>query len=81
MGTLHEDFLHLWQYLAEFLLEWEMFQVEVVKKTKTHILRSVTVCRKSRLLWENVKEYGTARQAAPDDIMLRRKDALCMPGN
>ena len=30
----------LWQYLAEFLLEWEMFQKKkVVEKIKTHILR------------------------------------------
>jgi hypothetical protein len=29
-------FVHLWWYLAEFLLEWEMFQTEVVEKVKTH---------------------------------------------
>ena len=33
---------HLWQYLAEFILEWEMFQIKVVEKIKTHILFSVT---------------------------------------
>jgi hypothetical protein len=29
--------MHLW-YLAQFFLEWEMFQTEVVEKIKTHIL-------------------------------------------
>jgi hypothetical protein len=23
MGTLNEEFTHLWQYIAEFCLEWE----------------------------------------------------------
>jgi len=28
---------------------------------------------------ENVEKYGRARQTTDDNIMLRRKDALCMP--
>ena len=36
------SFTHLWEYLAEFFLEWEMVQVKVVQKVKTHILCSVT---------------------------------------
>jgi hypothetical protein len=27
----------LWQYLAEFFPEWEMFQIRVLEKIKTHI--------------------------------------------
>jgi hypothetical protein len=34
--------IHFWSYLAKFFLEWEMFQVTVVEKIKTHILCSVT---------------------------------------
>jgi hypothetical protein len=30
------------QYLAEFVLEWEMFQTKFVQKIKTHILYSIT---------------------------------------
>ena len=30
--------VHLWQYLTEFLLDWEMIQTKVVEKIKTHIL-------------------------------------------
>jgi hypothetical protein len=36
-----KTYVHLWLYLAEFL-EWEMFQTEVVKEIKTHILCSIT---------------------------------------
>ena len=46
-GTLHEDVLHLLQYLAKLFLEWEMFQVKVVDKIKVHILCSMTFFRKS----------------------------------
>jgi hypothetical protein len=33
-----KTYVHLWYYLAEFFLEWEMFQTEVVERIKTHIL-------------------------------------------
>ena len=36
MGTL-QTYVHVWYYLASFLLEWEMFQKKVVEKIKTHI--------------------------------------------
>jgi len=34
--------IHFWSYLAQFFLEWEIFQIKVVQKIKTHILCSVT---------------------------------------
>ena len=37
-----KTFSHLWQYLAELFLEWEMFQLKVVDKIKTYILCSET---------------------------------------
>jgi hypothetical protein len=37
-----KTYVHLWQYLAEFFLEWEMFQTKFVEKIKTHILHSIT---------------------------------------
>jgi len=48
--------VHLWSYLAEFFLEWEMFQTKVVEKTKTQICLMaffrksyrVNYCRKIR---------------------------------
>jgi len=46
-----KKYVHLWQYLTEFFLEWEMFRNKVVEKIKTHILCSVTFSQKSYSLW------------------------------
>ena len=35
-------FSHLWQYLAEFFLGFEIFQIKAVEKIKKNILRSVS---------------------------------------
>ena len=59
---------HLWHYLAEFCLEWEMFQIKVVEKIKAHVLCSVTFFRKFFHLWDNVEQYGGAREAADDNM-------------
>ena len=32
--------IHFWSYLAQFFLEWGMFQIKVLEKIKTHILCS-----------------------------------------
>ena len=40
--TLYKDFLRLLQYLAELFLTWEIFEMKVVEKIKTHISYSVT---------------------------------------
>jgi hypothetical protein len=37
--------------------------------------------RKSYQFLDDVEKYGRAREATDDNIMLRRKDAICMPGN
>jgi hypothetical protein len=55
-------FSHLWQYLAELLLEWEMFQIKVVEKVITHNLCSITFLRKSRRLCDNVEACGGAKR-------------------
>ena len=68
--------VHLWLYIAEFFLEWEMFQTKVVEKIKTHILCSITFFfRKSCRLWYNVEKYCTAGQATDDDIIRRMRCA------
>jgi hypothetical protein len=38
MGTSHEDQYTFMIIVAQFLLEWEMFQTNVVEKIKTHFL-------------------------------------------
>jgi hypothetical protein len=61
-------YAHLWQYLAEFFIEKEMFQTKVVEKIKTHILCSILFFQKWYCLWDNVEKYGRARQATGDVI-------------
>jgi hypothetical protein len=56
-----KTFSHLWKYLADFFLDWEMFQIKVIEKIKTHILRLVTFLRKSCRLWDNVEKYEGAK--------------------
>jgi hypothetical protein len=55
-------FLHLWQYLAEFFLEWEIFQTKLVEVIKTHILCSTTFLRETCSLWENAEKYGREKR-------------------
>jgi hypothetical protein len=76
-----KTFVHLWQYLAEFFLEWEVFQTNVVEKIKnTHHMFNThymfkKVSRKSCRLWDNVEKYGSARQAADNSIIGRMRFA------
>ena len=62
--------IHLWSYLAQFFLEWEMFQTKVVEKIKTHILRSITFFFKRivphmTMWWKNM---GTVGQATDNNM-------------
>jgi len=56
-ATLHEAYVHLWQYCPEFFSQWQVFQTKVVQKMKTHILCSITHFRKSCRFWDNVEKY------------------------
>ena len=55
---------HVYDYLADFFLEGDLFQIKVVEKIKTHILCSLTFFRISCCLWDNVGKYGEAREDA-----------------
>ena len=59
---------HLWQYLAQFFLDWEKCHTKVVEKIKTHILCSVTFCAKLCRLWDNVEKYCRCGQATDDNM-------------
>jgi hypothetical protein len=50
-------------------LELEIFQIKVVENVRTRILLSVTFFSKLCRLWDNVENYGTARQAAGDEVI------------
>jgi len=58
-------------HLAQFFLEWKLFQTKVADKPKTHILSSVTFLLKLCHLWDNVKKFGRDRKATDDNITRR----------
>jgi hypothetical protein len=60
--------IHFSSYLAQFFLEWEMFQTKVVENKKTHVLYSITFIRKSRRLWDNVEKYFRVVQATDGNM-------------
>ena len=54
-----KTFSLLWQCLAEFSLEWEMFQIKVLVKIKTHTLCFITFQENRAvydIMWKNVVE-------------------------
>ena len=71
--------VHLWSYLAQFFLEWEMFQTRAVDKIKTHILYPRTFFQKSCHLWNNLEKYCRVRQATDDCIIGHRHIAWWLP--
>jgi hypothetical protein len=46
---------HFWSYVAQFFLEWEMFQTKLLEKIKTHIL-CLKLFLNSSGLWDNVEK-------------------------
>ena len=55
--------------ISRSFIEWEIFQTKFVEKIKTHILCSVLFFFQNWCnLWDNVKNYGRARQARDDSI-------------
>jgi hypothetical protein len=61
--------IHFSSFLAQFFLEWEVFQTEVVEKTKTNFMHNIFFSpRKSRRLWDNVEKYCTAGLATDDSM-------------
>ena len=72
-----ETFSQLWQYLAEFFLEWETYQIRVLEKIETRLMfENFFSPRKSWRLWDNVEKCGRARKAADDSLI--RLLALCV---
>ena len=57
-------------YLAEFFLEWEIFETNIVEKIKTHFM-FITFFQKSCRFLDNVEKYDRAGQATDDNIMWR----------
>jgi hypothetical protein len=60
--------VHFMSYLAQFFLEWQMFQTKVVDKIKTHILCSIMFFLENCPLWDNVEKYCIAGQATDNNV-------------
>jgi len=58
--VLYMKTLHFRSYLAQFFLEWKIFQTKVVEKLETHILSLITFFGKSCHLWDNVEKFCRA---------------------
>ena len=71
-------YVHSWSHLAQFFLEWEMFQTKVVEKIETHILCSVIIFRKSCRLWDNAGE-NMAQRGRPQKTLPRMRIACWIP--
>jgi hypothetical protein len=74
-GTLHERLCTLMSNLAEFFLEWVLFQTKLQKKSKHEFYNQYLFLRKSCRLWNNVEKYCTAGQVTDDNIIRRMRVA------
>jgi len=52
-----KTYVHLWWYLAEFFVEWEMFQTEVVGENQNTHFMFGNFFRESCRLWDNVVKF------------------------
>jgi len=61
-----KTFIHWWQYVAEFFVEWDIFHTNVAEKNQnTHYMFS-NVFPINLTLYETMEKYDRARQATND---------------
>ena len=71
--------VRFWSYLAQFWVEWEMFQTKAVEKIKTHISFSITFFfRKAYHLWDNV-ENMIVQPVRLQMTTMRMRITCCIP--
>jgi hypothetical protein len=65
-----KTYVHLWKYLAELFLVWEMFQTKFVEKIKTHFFVQY-------IFYENraIYEAMWKNMAQPDKSQMTRLQA------
>ena len=72
-------YVHIWQYLSEFL-EWATFQAKAVEKIKkTRLMFSNFFKKEKCRLWDNVEKYSRDRQTTDDNIIRRMLFARWTP--
>ena len=57
---------HFWSYLAQFFLEWDIFQKRVLEKLKTYILWPIIFFLENRAVI--VEKYCRAGQATDENM-------------
>ena len=57
-----KTFSYLWQYVATFFWEWEIFQTQFVEKSKHAFVFNYFLFRKSFHLLDNVEKFGEAER-------------------
>jgi hypothetical protein len=67
MGTLDHTNTYFLLYLAQFFLEWEMFQTKVTGKSK-HSLSSVTFFLEVVSFLDNVDKFCRVEQVTDDNM-------------
>jgi hypothetical protein len=52
--------LHFWSYLAQFFLQWDVFQTKITEKIKTHILNNFLSESRTvyEIMWKNIVQPG-----------------------
>jgi hypothetical protein len=73
--TYKVSFSHLWQCLADFFSAWKMFQMKVVEKIKTHILRSVTFFPKIVPHMSHCRKIWWSQRGHSNNTIWRRRFA------
>jgi len=63
-----KTYTHFWSYLAQFFLEWKMFQTKLVEKNTHFMFNNISSPRKSCRLWDNVEKFCRAGQATYDSM-------------
>jgi hypothetical protein len=69
--------IHFWSYLAQFFLEWEFFQTNIVETIKTHFLCLIAFFDSRafyEIMWKNIVEPGR-----PQVTVWLMRIACCVP--
>jgi hypothetical protein len=74
-----KTFVHLWQSLSEFFLEWKIFQTKAIEEIKTYFMFNKFFFQTLCHVWNNVEIYGIVRQATDDTIMWQMRAACWIP--
>jgi hypothetical protein len=72
-----KTFSHLWQHLAKFFLEWEIFETKVCRENQNTFFMFNNFFRELHWVWDNVKKYGGA-SGATNDITMWQVHTSCL---